>query len=209
MANEEQVLVIPRTRFDALGAFQGLRCDITGLWPELLDPAYTSFLPRSAAENNPSFKQIIPYAVLRYEGKILRYFRGGASGEKRLVAKASIGIGGHIHKGDLVDANGMTGDVSIDTYRRAVNREIAEEIVLAGGFTERIVALLNDDSNDVGRVHLGVVHFFDLDEDGAEPGEAALRDFSFLFPQELRAQRNCLETWSQILVDAPGFLEQP
>ena len=208
MSMEEQVLVVPRARFEELGAFQGLRTDLAGAWPELLDAAHARFLPRSLAENDPSFKQIIPYAVLRHNGKILRYFRGGSSGEKRLVAKASIGIGGHVNIGDLVDESGREGVVSLNAYKRAVAREVAEEIVLAGGFSDRIAALLNDDSNDVGRVHLGVVHLFDLEAGGAEPGEAALHNFSFLSPDALRAERDLLETWSQILADAPGFVEQ-
>ena len=125
-----------------------------------------------------------------------------------MVAKASIGIGGHINIADLVDETGRVGAVSIDAYKRAVAREVAEEIVLEGCFSDRIAALLNDDSNDVGRVHLGVVHLFDLEAGGAEPGEAALHNFSFVSPDELRAERDLLETWSQILADAPGFIEQ-
>ncbi len=194
---EEHVLVVPRSRFDELGAFQGLSDRVSEVLPLLLDPAHNSFLARSLAENDPGFKQIIPYCVLRHEGRILRYFRGGSSGEKRLVAKASIGIGGHINEDDQ-----LHGSVDFSTYQRAVERELAEEIHLSGTHSNRLVALLNDDSNDVGQVHLGVVHLIELSSAQVAPGEAALTDFSFLTLAELRAEADLLETWSRLLVDS-------
>jgi len=193
---EENVLVVPREVFDRLGAFQGIRHQVDQYLPVLLQEENTRFLPRSLAETDPSFKQLIPYAVLTWENRILRYFRGGSSGEKRLVAKGSIGIGGHINDGD-----GDLTAVNQETYRRAVDRELAEELVLGGQFTERIVALLNDDSNEVGKVHLGVVHHLTLNSPDVQPGENALHGLEFLTPEQLLAERDSLETWSQIVLD--------
>lgn len=195
---EEHVLVVPRSRFDQLGSFQGVSDRAEEILPQLLDPAHTSFLARSLAEHDPSFKQIIPYCVLRHQGRILRYFRGGSSGEKRLVAKASIGIGGHINEDDR-----LHGAIDFAMYQRAVERELAEEIHLTGSHTTRLLALLNDDSNDVGQVHLGIVHLIELTSDEVRPGEAALTDFAFLDLSTLRAEADLLETWSRLLVESP------
>lgn len=197
---EEKVLVVPRARFEALGAFQGVAGQAEEILPQLLDPEFTSFLPRSLAEHDPGFKQIIPYCVLRFGDRFLRYFRGGSSGEKRLVSKASIGIGGHINEDDR-----LHGAVDFAMYQRAVERELAEEIRLDASHTQRVVALLNDDSNDVGRVHLGIVHLIELSSDGVHPGEAALTDFAFLDLPTLRAEAELLETWSRLLVESSLF----
>ena len=85
------------------------------------------FLPRSRAEQDPAFKQIIPYIVFTFEGTILRYVRGAKSGEKRLVDKASIGIGGHIN-----DSDESLFSFDKDAYRAAVHREVAEELRFEG-----------------------------------------------------------------------------
>jgi predicted NUDIX family phosphoesterase len=134
--------------------------------------------------------------VFTHGGRILRYVRGGKSGEKRLVAKGSIGIGGHIN-----DADEGLFAFNADAYRNAVDREITEELKLAGGFTDRAVGLINDDSNEVGQVHLGVVHVVELESADVRPGEAAITQLEFVTPEELRAGRENLESWSQIVID--------
>ena len=58
------------------------------------------FMPRSEAETDPTFKQIIPYALLTHAGRVLHYVRGKKAGEQRLVAKGSLGIGGHMNDHD-------------------------------------------------------------------------------------------------------------
>lgn len=193
---EEQILVVRRSLFDQLGSFQGFCAEPEKYLPAFLKRENNFFVPRSAAEEDPSLKQIIPYAVLTHGGRILRYVRGGKSGEKRLVAKASIGIGGHMNHED----EGLFA-FDADAYRVAVEREIAEELRLTGGFTDRVVGLINDDSNDVGRVHLGVVHLVELESPEVKPGEAAITKLEWMTPAELIAERELLETWSQIVVD--------
>jgi predicted NUDIX family phosphoesterase len=195
--HDENVLVVRRALFDELGAFQGLSAETDRFIDAFLKRENNFFLPRSRAEDDPTHKQIIPYAVFTHGGKILHYVRGSKSGEKRLVAKGSIGIGGHINDGDE-----SLFSFDRDAYRAAVRREIAEELQLGGGFTDRIVALINDDSNDVGRVHLGIVHLVDLENADVRAGEKAIAELGFLSIEELRARRDSLETWSQIVVDA-------
>ena len=91
---EEMILVVRRALFDALGPFQGFSARVDRYLPALLDRENNFFAPRSSAETDPSLKQIIPYALIVANGKLLRYRRGKSSGEQRLVAKGSIGIGG-------------------------------------------------------------------------------------------------------------------
>ena len=195
-AAEESVLVIPRALFDQLGAFEGLSFSPESYLNAIVDPKHAHFLPRSAAENDPSFKQIIPYAILTHEGRILHYVRGRKTGEQRLAAKGSIGIGGHVNPSDL-DAE----EISAATYHNGVRREVAEEIIIRGPIRESVRALLNDDSTEVGRVHLGVVHVFELENTDVRPGESEITELGFLTRDELRERYDALENWSRICVD--------
>ena len=194
---EENVLVVRRALFEELGAFQGLQADTDRYIDAFLKRENNCFLPRSRAEEDPSYKQIIPYAVFTYGDKILHYVRGAKSGEKRLVAKGSIGIGGHINDGDE-----SLFSFDRDAYRAAVHREIEEELKFSGGYEDRVAALINDDSNDVGRVHLGIVHIVRLETFAVTAGEKAIAELGFLTLEELRSRRDHLETWSQIVLDA-------
>ena len=200
--NEEQVLVVKREFFDALGSFQGLCRRVDDYLPAFMKKENNFFVPRGAAEEDPSLKQIIPYAVFRHGGRILHYTRGAKSGEKRLVAKSSIGIGGHVND---TDESLLHFDQS--TYHNAVRREIAEELRLGGGFSERAVALINDDSSEVGRVHLGIVHIVDLENDSVSAGEKAIAELGFATRGELLARRETFETWSQIVLDGLDELD--
>jgi predicted NUDIX family phosphoesterase len=150
---EEMVLCFPRTLLDEIGSFQGVRTDIDNYIPRILEAENTHFVPRAKAETDPSQKQIIPYVLIRKGDTYLHYVRGKGSGEKRMVAMGSIGIGGHINHRD----EGLFG-VGFDYYEEAVQRELHEELLIDAALTTRIVALINDDSTPVGQVHFGVVH---------------------------------------------------
>lgn len=200
----EKVLVIRRQLFDDLGSFQGIHTDPEHYLPHFLDHENNFFLERSLAESDPSHKQIIPYALFHHRGRFLHYVRGKAGGEKRLTAKGSLGIGGHINTEDYAEAH-----LGRETYLNGVDREVKEEIRFRGEVRQRVVALLNDDSNPVGQVHLGVVHLFDLlaDRPEVEPNEASIANPEFLTLEELQNRREQLESWSAYCVDAlPGFL---
>ncbi len=134
--------------------------------------------------------------MLVHGGKVLHYVRGKKSGEQRLVSKGSIGIGGHMNEQD-------EGFFAMDeaAYMEGVRREVEEELKINTTYRNRVVALLNDDSNEVGQVHMGVVHIFDLDEPKVEKNEAMITNLSFLSPEELQERRDLLESWSQICLD--------
>ncbi len=92
----ENVLVVRRSLFDQLGNFHGLNFEPKKYLDALLSSGNNFFFPRARAENDPAYKQIIPYVLLSFEDKLLYYVRGKEAGEQRLVAKGSIGIGGHM-----------------------------------------------------------------------------------------------------------------
>ena len=193
----EEILVISRQLFDELGAFQGIKTDVDGYLEAILDPTNNFFMDRGKAEDDPSFKQIIPYALFHHNGKYLHYTRGKSGGESRLHAQGSVGVGGHINPVDeRADPLGKA------TYLAGVEREIDEELNITGGHQNRIVGLLNDDSNDVGKVHLGVVHIFDLESEDVTSAEDALANLAFQSSDDLTGKlHGSLETWSRFCVD--------
>lgn len=194
---EENVLVIRRALFDQLGAFQGLTFEPRKYLEAILSRGNNFFLRRPLAEKDPTHKQIIPYVLLAHGDRVLFYVRGKKAGEQRLVAKGSIGIGGHMNESD-------ESLFALDeaAYRAGVEREVGEEVRINTKFDDQIVALLNDDSNEVGQVHLGVIHVFKLAEPKVEKREAMITNLDFLSKDELFARRESLETWSQICLDS-------
>jgi predicted NUDIX family phosphoesterase len=196
-ALNENVLVIRRSLFDQLGSFQGLNFEPEKYLNTLLSRENNFFFLRAQAESDPTYKQIIPYVLLAFEDKVLYYVRGKEAGEQRLVAKGSIGIGGHLN-----DADAGLFNLDEEHYNRVVKREVHEEIHLLAKFENRVAALLNDDTTEVGRVHLGVVHVFKLAEPKVAKRERMITKLTFLTKAELMACRESLETWSQICVDS-------
>jgi predicted NUDIX family phosphoesterase len=193
----ENVLVIRRSLFDELGSFHGLNFEPEKYLKAILSRGSNFFVPRPEAETNPAYKQIIPYALIVFEKTVLHYVRGKKAGEQRLVAKGSIGIGGHMNETDE-----SLFALDEQAYRAGVEREVNEEIKIDTPFEDRIVALLNDDSTEVGRVHLGIVHIFKLKAPNVQKREAMITGLTFLAKEELMARRQSLESWSQICLDS-------
>ena len=196
MYEDESVLVIKRELFDEIGTFQGISTEIDKYLPAFLNPSNNFFIHRELAEDDPTHKQIIPYAIFKHGDKFLRYLRGKKSGEQRLASKSSIGIGGHINQDDF-----NSSSLEKDTYLTGIEREINEELIINCDYNNLPIALINDDSNDVGQVHLGVVHLFDLESDQVQAGEANIENLEFLSSDDLLREKDNLESWSQICVD--------
>lgn len=189
----ERVLVVPAAVFHAAGVFQGFSPAADHYLPRLLDPAHLSYRPRAEVETDPTFKQLVPYVVLRWRDQAFHYTRGKRATETRLQALRSLGVGGHISSDDA----GLFGPA----YREAMFREVAEEVYLESPYEERCLGLINDDRTAVGQVHLGIVHVFTLAEPKARRREQALTRAGFAPLAELRRQRDEFETWSQFLLD--------
>ncbi len=193
MSTEEHVLVIPESLLASLGAFSGFRPYSEDDFQRLLDPAHMQFRPRSTVEEDPTFKQLIPYAILEVDidgnKSVFHYTRGKGQGEKRLHALKSIGIGGHISQEDAA---------SSDLYRQGMLRELHEEVVLDAPFDEELVGFIYDDTTPVGRVHLGVVHKLTLKEPNARARESELIHSGYTAVEQLKQELDQFETWSQL-----------
>lgn len=194
MPTSERVLCIPRSQLDAAGAFHGFRRWDEPFAAKLLDPAGFSFRPRCDVETDPSYKQLIPYVLLRWRDQVFHYRRGAGGTESRLHTKRSVGIGGHISEEDAAGAG--------DAYTTGMSRELTEEVVIAANTTGRLIGFIYDPSTAVGEVHLGVVHLFDLDAPNVTPREAAIADAGFATVGDLLAAKDEFETWSRFVLEA-------
>jgi predicted NUDIX family phosphoesterase len=196
-----RVLVVPAAELDRLGRFQGFCGEVERYLDALLRPEWAEFRPRAEVEDDPSYKQLIPYVVFRCGGSVLCYTRGVSQGESRLHRLRSLGVGGHV---DEEDADGRpTGEA----YEMALRRELAEEVAVRSPGKIRRVGLINDDATPVGTVHLGVVHVYDLERPEVEPREEGLADCRFVPLEEAAREIDRFETWSQICLR--GFLLNP
>ena len=189
----ERVLVIPESRFREAGLFHGFSPYSAEYLAAILDPAVLSYRPRGEVETDPSFKQLIPYVVLRCQGELFHYRRGSDGAEKRLQALRSIGIGGHISQED--------GSPASDPYRTGMMRELNEEVAIGSPYRERCLGFIYDGTLPVGTVHLGVVHLFELEEPLVSPREKAIAQTGFAPASELLNCRDEFETWSQFAME--------
>ena len=168
------------------------------------------FVERRYAEVTPSLQQIIPYAMICVEEQVLLVRRRKAGGEVRLHDKLSIGIGGHVNPidaeapGDHQPAGGSATGIPADLFKSATAREIGEELLIDGNYTVRAVGVLNDDSDPVGAVHVGLVQVVQV------RGSVSIREQdqlegSLVTSAELHrlvAEGANFESWSRLLVEA-------
>lgn len=208
MSNNEQILVIPATvaadLIDSTHPYEPQLQSRDGFHPcqdvSLLSSihAQASFADRQPAEEDPSKKQIIVYALVAFEGKILCYKRGKVGEEVRLHAKRSIGVGGHINPEDW--DLGAPGPQAFDT---ALTRELQEELGILTAHIEsvQLLGLVNEDTSPVGQVHLGLVYMVELRGTHGLVFEEALVEPIWLTEEELLKLED-LELWSSMVRDA-------
>lgn len=201
MAQKDELVLAVRTgELFARGIFQGLKSGGAEYLQFIFDPRNSRYIPRSSAETDPSWKQIIPYVMLACEGKLLVYRRGRRSTETRLVDLHSLGLGGHINPGD----ESIFAAAGFPAYQAAMRREVAEEVVMPERnlLSDRIAGVINDDSVEVGRVHFGIVHIWDLDRPDVTSRETKIAEPRFVAPEELRHPgAPALEAWSQLCLE--------
>ena len=197
----EHVLVVPTDEFHRVGHFQGFSAEVDRYLDQLLRPALMSFRPRPVMESDPSFKQLIPYVIVRHRDRlgkshVFHYTRGQGQGEQRLHAKLSVGVGGHICTEDV---DSSTTD---DPYSEGLRRELQEELIIDTDYRLNCVGLINDDETEVGRVHLGVVHLMEVDQPAIRSREDAMLEAGFRPVDELWQQLPRMETWSSLCLKA-------
>jgi predicted NUDIX family phosphoesterase len=180
----ELVYVVPRRAVPDEAGWYGLRTDGLGDFIAALerDGRYEA---RVEMERDSSFKQVIPYLVLRDGPRWFLMRRTDAGGDPRLHGRYSIGVGGHLNPGD----GGLLG---------GLQREWAEEVVAEFVPDFRLVALLNDDTTDVGAVHLGAVYVADAAGRPVSIRETDKLTGAFVETPEVAAVADGLETWSRL-----------
>jgi len=173
------------------------------------------FVERAYAERTPSLKQVIPYTVVTRGGEVLLLTRTKRGGDARLHDKLSIGVGGHVEPHDLpVPEPGDRGSTPTrrDPVPNATRREVLEEeLTVTGSWTLTTVGLLNDDSNAVGAVHVGLVQVLEVEGD-VQVRELDTLQGNFVTPDGLRERLAAganFETWSSLLVERLDRLLKP
>jgi predicted NUDIX family phosphoesterase len=204
---DENVLVFETRLLHEIGHFQGLNANVQPYISAIFNPGNCFFMPRSAAEQDTRYKQVIPYVLLAHGDSVFSYVRGKSSTEGRLVGLRSIGIGGHISDRDAAlpglevhDEAKVSGLHRL--YIDAVRREAEEEVSIDCEYEAREVAVLNDDQEEVGRVHFGIVHVFKLRAPRVTKRERLVSEAGFMSAAELAASIAEFEGWSQICIRA-------
>ncbi len=195
IAMAEQILVVEAEELRRHVDFQGFLPFGEEELRRLYDSVRVLPMERDRTEYDPTYKQLVAYTVVAHAGRFLSYLRGKRQGEERLRGDRSIGFGGHINSGDQATL------FLDDHLKAAALRELDEEIVISVPHNLSIAGLLNDDSNDVGRVHLGLVYRADLPQPAVSKHEQSITQLLFTKPDNLRRDREQFETWSQILID--------
>jgi predicted NUDIX family phosphoesterase len=191
------VLVVPRESVPGGCDFRGVRAADDGDLADLRDAVagHGTYLPRPVAEEDPTHKQLIPYVIVRDGDRVFLMSRTDAGGDARLHGRASIGVGGHLNP----------VDDGTDALMAGLGREWAEELDAPWDPEFHLVGLLNDDSNPVGAVHLGVVFTVAAAGRPVEVREREKLSGAFVEPAAVRDAWDRLETWSQLAAKALGL----
>jgi predicted NUDIX family phosphoesterase len=194
MPKEERVLCFPRRLLEELGVFHGLSLEVDKYLPVLTSSSQLLYLNRTDAEQDKHHKQLIPYVLLICNGKVLRYRRGRGGQETRLHGLYSVGIGGHISEEDHGLFSSPVG------YHDGMRRELMEEVSVAGT-KEAAVALINDDSTDVGQVHFGVVHVMQVASEAVAGRRSGIVGPEFIPLAEAAKDLSAYESWSRFCLE--------
>jgi predicted NUDIX family phosphoesterase len=185
----EEILVVPTCRLSFLGKEIFIRDG--KFMSEILK--YAEFKDRGIVEHNNEYKQLIPYALLKFNNKFFKYQRSFSTEEDRLRKQYSIGVGGHINKSD--------GLLLIENFDWAIERELSEEIDISIPKERNIIGYINDNSDSVGKVHFGIIYEFILDNEIIRIKEKSkLINFGFVSISELLINYNYYENWSRIII---------
>ena len=187
----EQVLCVKRDDIFPDGAWHGFVSDQLERHQSVIREHHF-FMPRAEVEDDPTYQQIIPYVVFHHGARYFLTHRLRASSERRLRKQYSLGVGGHINRGDLEGG---------DPIQDGLKREWEEEVIYDGRFEAKLLGLLNDDSSPVSKVHLGVVFLVEGDTPNIAIRETEKLAGELLTLEEMRIYYLGMESWSQIVYD--------
>ncbi len=194
MATEERVLCFPRKLLEQAGLFQGLNLEVEKYLPLVTSPSQILYLNRSEAEQDRNHKQLIPYVLLVCNDRVLRYRRGSGGQETRLHGLYSVGIGGHISEEDHGLFSSSLG------YHEGMRRELMEEVAVEE-VEESAVAVINDDSTEVGYVHFGVVHIMRVASENVARRRSGIAGPEFIPILQARKDLSAYESWSRLCLE--------
>ena len=187
--HDEHILVVRRSHLFPQGDWHGLANIDFDHYVHIIDHK-KEFHPRSLMETDPTYKQIIPYLVFTHNNTFFLMQRSATASETRLQNKLSLGIGGHVRQEDITE----------NSLFAWATREFHEEINYAGNVTVKPLGILNDDSNDVGKVHIGFVLLLTGDSPDISV-KSELKSGTLVSLEDCIAQKECMESWSQFVVD--------
>ena len=194
MATEERVLCFQRKLLEELGVFQGLSLDIEKYLPVVTSSSQILYLNRSDAEQDKRYKQLIPYVLILCHDRILRYRRGKGGQETRLHGLYSVGVGGHISEEDHGLFSNRLG------YHEGMRRELMEEVAIDEA-NDAAVAVINDDSTEVGFVHFGVVHVMHVASEEIVGRRSGILAPEFVPIAEAVKDLSAYESWSRFCLE--------
>ncbi|MCL4498661.1 MAG: phosphoesterase [Chloroflexi bacterium] len=196
---DEQIVAVPTEHLRQARLRQGFDTDVETIVVAALESGKARILPRRLAEVDPRFKQLICYVILRHGERVFHYLRSAQVGEGRLAGLRSVGLGGHL---SVADAGADLDSVGREWLERAIQRELSEEAAVAEPPVVTYVGIINDDSTEVGRVHVGIVAQAHLAAPHVMLRDSSLSDGRFDTPESLRSQLDQFETWSQLCLRA-------
>lgn len=202
--DKESVLVFPEGLIeDLIGNRRGFILNNNlNVFNKIINSDSLFFLERGEAEISPEYKQIIPYTIVKASDQIFYYQRSKKGNEDRLRNKWSIGFGGHINDKDGIKCN-------TTTYHKAWQRELDEELEIKGQGVNKIVGYIYDDSNEVGKVHFGIVHLFNLFNFSTinKCKSEEIICLSQDFPYNIQNMSLNFENWSKLILENLNVLE--
>jgi predicted NUDIX family phosphoesterase len=198
-----RVLVVPISAIKKVGVLQRFTFNVDPYLRMILDPRIHQFVERATAEVSSDYRQIIPYVLLCAGDRVCTYRRGVEVRDIRTAGWRSIGFGGHIIPKDVTPAKGA------HWYTKAARREVCEEVVVTQIVDEEIIGIVSDPSSAVGRVHLGVVHIWDVSGAQIKARESQIGDISFMTMRDLDRRLQELEPWSCSIVETVRRFAKP
>lgn len=186
----ESILVVKRTDFfNNDPAWHGIKTENVEPYLEIIKTK-KYFLPRATMEIDPTYKQVIPYLIFHHANTYFLMQRQAKASEARLQNKFTLGIGGHVRQEDM----------SNDSLFAWAQREFNEEVNYKGNFDIQTIGILNDDSNEVGKVHVGLVLLLNGDVPEITV-RSELKNGKLVSLDECMMHYDQLESWSQMVVE--------